>query len=65
MNNLELRSRRGRGKEALGHLKQALVLLDEIQAPGEIGALVDHAIQRLRAALIHRSKLDEPPSAEQ
>jgi hypothetical protein len=52
------------GVQALGHLEQALSLLDQMHAPGEIGALVDHAIQRLRRALIARDNPVDSQSAE-
>lgn len=43
-------------RAALDHLESSLQLLDEADAPAEIGAHVDLAIHRLRAAL-------EPSSA--
>jgi hypothetical protein len=39
------------GVAALDHLEKALRLLDKFGAPGEIGAYVDLAIHRLRAAM--------------
>ena len=38
-------------RAALDHLESSLQLLDEADAPAEIGAHVDLAIHRLRAAL--------------
>jgi hypothetical protein len=52
------------GIEALAHLEQALLLLDRMDAPGEIGALVDHAIQKLRSTLIPNDSGDGSRSAE-
>lgn len=52
------------GFEALAHLEQALLLLDRMEAPGEIGALVDHAVQKLRATLIPNDSGDGSRSAE-
>lgn len=49
---------------AIAHLERALDLLDKMGAPGEIGALVDHAIQKLRTALIPQEKGDDSRSAE-
>ena len=37
--------------EALSYLERALRLLDQADAPGEIGAKIDHAIHQLRDAL--------------
>jgi hypothetical protein len=37
---------------ALSHLEEALKLLDKCEAPAEIGAYVDLAINRLRAATL-------------
>lgn len=37
--------------QALGLLRQALADLDANEAPGDIGAHVDHAIVRLQAVL--------------
>jgi len=64
MKNITRESRSDDGIAALGHLERALQLLDQIEAPGEIGALVDHAIQRLRASLIPPEEADCPQSVE-
>ena len=39
------------GTAALRLMEEAIILLDRCEAPGEIGAQLDHAIQRLRDAL--------------
>ena len=39
--------------EALAHLTEALAILDEINAPGEIGSMLDHAIGKLEQAIGH------------
>lgn len=59
MSEIESGSRSDDGSAALAHLEQALVLLDQMKAPREIGALVDHAIHRLRAALIPTANWDQ------
>lgn len=53
------------GAEALRLMEEAIALLDRCDAPGEIGAQLDHAIQRLRDALstqlITEETMDRPP----
>jgi hypothetical protein len=45
-------TREARGlHEALSYLERALRLLDQADAPGEIGAKIDHAIHQLRDTL--------------
>ncbi len=48
--------------EALGHMVEALAILDEINAPGEIGSLLDHAIVKLKTTLPQKGG---PPSSVQ
>jgi len=36
--------------DALGHMAEALAILDELDAPGEIGSMLDHAIEKLKIA---------------
>ena len=43
---------------ALRHLNEALKLLDECDAPPEIGAELDMAIHRLRSAIEQRAQGD-------
>jgi hypothetical protein len=47
------------GVAALALLQEALALLDRMHAPEEIGAQVDHSIQRLRAILPASPSEDE------
>jgi hypothetical protein len=53
------------GAEALRLMEEAIALLDRCDAPGEIGAQLDHAIQRLRDVLsmqhITEETMDRPP----
>ena len=50
------------GAAALSRLEEALELLDRSGAPGDIGAHVDLAVQRLKAAL-RQAELDEAAGA--
>jgi hypothetical protein len=53
------------GTEALRLMEEAIGLLDRCDAPGEIGAQLDHAIQRLRDVLsmqdIAQETMRRPP----
>ena len=44
-------------RKALALLQQALAILDAIDAPGDIGAHVDFAIERLRDEIAKRTTL--------
>lgn len=55
----EASSKQARWRAALGHLGLALKLLDESDAPPEIGAEIDLAMHRLQGAI--DSARDAPP----
>lgn len=44
---------------ALGHLNEALKLLDESDAPPEVGAELDMAIHRLKSAIEGQTQVEE------
>jgi hypothetical protein len=53
------------GAAALQLMEEAIALLDHCDAPGEIGAQLDHAIQRLRDVLssqfVNQEAMPRPP----
>ncbi|WP_344698769.1 hypothetical protein [Sphingomonas limnosediminicola] len=52
MNDMHSGTLRSEGTAALGHMEQALELLDQCSRTGEIGAQLDLAICRLRELIV-------------
>jgi hypothetical protein len=52
--------RDGSYEAALAHLEEALSILDDIDAPGEIGAQLDLVICRLRKVLEKDRPINKP-----